>query len=188
LYDIFIICNRNHPMSNSDVIARRLSRWALVGQLVSWAGFVVTAGSVVAALVLPSVRESWLSQFGVSLGDNAVLGVIVAGFPAALFAFCLFQAALLFAALGKDAPFSARAVGALVALGWAAVVTAVAGVVSRTALYYLASLGSADGKRALVLSLSSVDIGTLLVGVLALVFALVVAETRRLEDDARSIV
>jgi hypothetical protein len=188
LYDIFIICNRNHPMSNSDVISRRLSRWALVGQLVSWAGFVVTAGSVVAALALPSMRDSWLSQFGVSLGDNAVLGVIIVGFPAALFAYCLFEAAQLFRALGRDAPFSQGAVKALVALGWAAVVTAVAGVVSRTALYYLASLGSADGKRALVLSLSSVDIGTLLVGVLALVFALVVAETRRLEDDARSIV
>ena len=175
-------------MSNSDVIARRLSRWALVGQLVSWAGFAVTAGWVVAALLLPSVRETWLNQFGVSLGDNALLGVIVAGFPAALFAFCLFEAGLLFAALGRDTPFSARAVRALVTLGWAAVATALAGVLCRTALYYIASLGSADGKRALVLSLSSVDIGTLLVGILALVFALIVAETRRLQDDARSIV
>lgn len=175
-------------MSNSDVVSRRLSRWALVGQLVSWTGFVVTAGSVIAALALPSVRENWLNQFGVSLGDNAVLGVIVAGFPAALFAYCLFEAAQLFRALGQQAPFSPQAVRALVALGWAAMATAVAGVATRTALFYLASLGSADGKRALVLSLSSVDIGTLLVGVLALVFALVVAETRRLEDDARSIV
>ncbi len=175
-------------MSESDVVTCRLSRWALVGQIVSWTGFAVTAGSVIAALVLPSVRESWMNQFGVSLGDNAVLGVIIAGFPAALFAYCLFEAARLFRALGRDAPFSLGAVKALVALGWAAVATAVAGVLSRTALYYVASLGSADGKRALVLSLSSVDIGTLLVGVLALVFALVVAETRRLEDDARSIV
>lgn len=175
-------------MSNSNAVAGRLSRWALVGQVVSWSGFVVTAGWVIAALVLPAARDIWLDQFGVSLGENSVLGVVVAGVPAALFAFCLFEAARLFAALGRDAPFSQRAVRALVALGWGAVATAVAGVLCRTALYYIASLGSADGKRALVLSLSSVDIGTLLVGILALVFALIVAEARRLQDDARSIV
>lgn len=166
----------------------RLARWSLLGQFVSMGGFAVTVGWVLAALLVPEVRNDWLRQLGLSLGDNALLGTLVAALPAALFGFCLLQATLLFSALRRETPFSPRAVDALVALGWGAVATAVAGVVCRTGLYYLASFNSADGSRALVLSLSSTDIGTLLVGVLALVFALVVAEARRLEDDARSIV
>ena len=53
---------------------------------------------------------------------------------------------------------------------------------------YLESLGSADGTRTLAIAFGSTELATLLVGILALAFALVIAEARRLEDDARGIV
>lgn len=166
----------------------RLGRIALFGQIIGWGGFALTIGWVAAALALPEVRTGWLAGMGLNLGDNALLGTLVAALPAVLFGLCLLQAGRLFGALRGETLFSRRATETLLSLGWLAVATAITGILSRTALSYIVSLGSADGKRTLALSLSSSDIGALLVGLLALAFALVMAEAKRLDDDARSIV
>lgn len=175
-------------MSRSKTVPARLARLARLGQIVAWGGLVIVMVWVGAALALPGIREGWLNSLGVSAGNNALLATLVAALPATLFAYCLWQAGRLFGALRGATPFSPRAIQSLVGLGWGAVATAIIGIVCRMAIHYLASFGSTDGTRALVLSLSSTDIGALLVGVLALAFALVVAEAQRLEDDARSIV
>lgn len=166
----------------------RIARIALFGQMIGWGGFALTVGWVASALVLPEVRTSWMAGMGLALGDNALLGTLVAALPALLFGLCLMQAGRLFGALRGEALFSKRATEALVSLGWLSFATAIAGIVSRAGLAYIVSFDSADGKRALALSLSSSDIGALLVGLLALAFALVMAEAQRLDDDARSIV
>lgn len=166
----------------------RLTRIARFGQIVGWGGFALTLLWVIAAIALPDVRSTWLAGMGVDLGERALLGTLVAAVPALLFGLCLLEAGRLFGALQSATPFSPRASSALLGLGWFAVATAISGIVCRTALAYIVSLGSADGKRTLALSLSSADIGALLVGLLALAFALVVAEARKLDDDARSIV
>jgi len=165
-----------------------LSRIALFGQIISWGGVVLTIGWVAVAIAMPDVRTSWLAGMGLQLGGNALLGVLVAAVPALLFGLCLWQSGRLFGALRGNLPFSRRATDALLGLGWMAVATALTGVLSRTALAYMVSLESADGRRVLALSLSSSDVGALLVGILALAFALVMAEAQRLDDDARSIV
>lgn len=175
-------------MTISGTASTRLARLARIGQIIAWGGLVIVLAWVVAAFAVPGVRDSWLGSLGVSAGSNALLSTLVASLPAVLFAYCLWQAGRLFGALGGRAPFSPRAIESLVGLGWGAVATAIAGILCRVAVHYLASFGSPDGTRALVLSLSSTDIGALLVGVLALAFALVVAEAQRLEDDARGIV
>jgi len=175
-------------MSDTGTALARLARLARLGQIVAWGGLAIVVSWITAALALPGVRDGWLGTMGVSAGDNALLAALVAALPATLFAYCLWQAGLLFGALRSAAPFSPLAVQSLVSLGWGAVATAIAGVVCRMAVHYLASFSSPDGTRTLDLSLSSTDIGTLLVGVLALAFALVVAEAQRLEGDARSIV
>jgi len=166
----------------------RLARIARFGQIVGWGGFGLTLVWVVAAFALPDIRTTWLTGMGLDLGDRAMLGTLVAAVPAVLFGLCLMEAGRLFGALRSVTPFSPRAASSLLQLGWLAVATAVSGIVSRTVLAYIVSLGSADGKRTLALSLSSADIGALLVGLLALAFALVIAEAQKLDDDARSIV
>lgn len=166
----------------------RLQRLAMAGQLVAWVGFAITALWVVAALLVPEVRNTWFASLGTPLDSNLLIGALIASLPAAFFAFCLWQAGTLFGALRGTAPFSPRAIAALLRLGWGAVATAVAGILCRTALLYLVSLGAADGTRSLAISLSSTDVGALLFGILALAFALVVAEAQRLDDDARGIV
>lgn len=166
----------------------RLRRIARVGQIIGWGGFVLTIGWVAAALAMPELRAGWLAGMGLDLGERAMAGTLVAALPALLFGLCLWQAGTLFGALRGEMLYSLRATTALVRLGWLAVATALAGIACRTGLAYIASLGSVDGKRTLAISLSSSDIGALLVGLLALAFALVMAEARRLDDDSRSIV
>jgi hypothetical protein len=148
----------------------------------------VVAGWMIAATLVPDVRMRWAGSLGFTPDGNDLPVLVAASIPALLFGYCLWEAGWLFAKLGGAAPFSPGAVRSLVRLGWAAVATAIAGIVCRMAAHYLISLGSPDGTRSLVLSLSSTDIGTLLVGILALAFALVVAEAQRLDEDARSIV
>ncbi len=174
--------------SRTDRHATRLKRLAIAGEFLAWGSFAVTVLGVVAAMMLPDMRGAWFASLGVRLDANPMIATVIAAIPAALFAFCLWEAATLFGALRGAVPFSSRAISALVRLGWGAVATAVASIVSRMSLAYIASLGSADGSRALAISLSSTDLGALLVGILALVFALVVAEARQLEYDARGIV
>ncbi|WP_374624484.1 DUF2975 domain-containing protein [Devosia sp.] len=176
------------PDPHSTTTSRRLRRTALGGQLVAWGGLLLVVLFVGAALAFPEVRDPWLRQMGLELGGNAQLGALVAAIPAATFGYCLWQAGRLFATLRGADPFAPRAVAALVGLGWGAFATGIAATLAHTALAYLESLGSADGTRTLAIAFGSTELATLLVGILALAFALVIAEARRLEDDARGIV
>ncbi|MTJ80917.1 MAG: DUF2975 domain-containing protein [Telmatospirillum sp.] len=108
--------------------------------------------------------------------------------PLSVFVAALWEARQFFRLLRRAGIFDPRSPAMLVRLGWLAIVIAVSSIVTRTLVILVMTYSSPTGSRQISVGIDPTDVGSLVVGLLLLVFALVMQEALVIEDENRSII
>lgn len=167
---------------------RTINRIALVAEWTCVAG-IAFVGASVAYLWLDNGRLfrhlAREAPMVVSPPSEAMLLLAgtVAIIPAALFMIALWQTRSLFGHYRRGEMFTGQIPGILVRLGYLAIGATLAGVLARTLVTILLTLGNPPGQRHLAIGISSTEVFGLIVGFLFFCFAQVARESRRIADE-----
>lgn len=171
----------------------RLGRLALAGEVLAWSGMALIGISlawycadqsrftVLARRMLPDIPMTITLN---AWANGTMIFTLIYG----MLALTLIKAARLFALLRHGERFGPKVERTLERLARAVFATALTGIVGKTALGLVLSWANPAHQRQLVLSLSSTDVLALLAAILFLLFALIIAEGRRIDDENRGFI
>jgi hypothetical protein len=168
----------------------RVRRLAIAGEALAIAGIAIVVGYEIYLWTDPAAMLNYLKRgvpelAGVPTGD-LVLGAWLADLaPVALFVVAMATVVQLFRRLRSAQLFHPDVPVLLTRIGRLACASAVAGVVARTVVGLALTSGNPPGQRQLVISVSSGDITSVITGLLLLVFAHVMQEALRIDEENR---
>lgn len=175
--------------------AAKLVRLSRAMGWVTTIGIVLIVALVGAAFVIPSwTRNLMLSKLGdigtrlpLDAGNQALAAVIIA-VPVAVMLWGLINVRALFGEFARGQVFTATAATHLQRFGIAVLAQGALGPITATALALALSLGNPPGQRLLVLTFSSNDYVSVIVGGVLIAVAAVMREATRLADENASFV
>ena len=179
------------PQASSDAPHGRVHRLALIGEALAILGIAVvvvyecylwTDSTAMLKYLLRGVSK----LAAVPTGDLVVAAWFADLVPVALFLFAMGNVVLLFRRLRSARVFHPDVPLLLTRIGRLACASAVAGIVARTIVALALTSGNPPGQRQLVISISSGDITSVITGLLLLVFAYVMQEALRIDEENRS--
>ncbi|RED31949.1 hypothetical protein BJ123_11339 [Rhodopseudomonas thermotolerans] len=183
------------PLGLADPAAARLVRLSRAMGWVTTVGIVLIVALVGAAFVVPSwARNLLLAKLGdignrlpLDAGNQALAAIIIA-VPIAVMLWGLLNVRALFGEFARGQVFTATAATHLQRFGIAVLAQGALGPITATALALALSLGNPPGQRMLVLTLSSNDYVSVIVGGVLIAVATVMREATRLADENASFV
>ncbi|MFC0241081.1 DUF2975 domain-containing protein [Rhodopseudomonas telluris] len=183
------------PTGLAGPAAAKLVRLSRAMQWVTTIGIVLIVGLVGAAFVVPSwtrnVLLTKLGEIGARLpldAGNQALAAIIIAVPVAVMLWGLINVRTLFGEFARGHVFTATAASHLQRFGIAVLAQGLLGPVTATALALALSLSNPAGQRMLVLTFSSNDYVSVIVGGVLIAVAAVMREATRLADENASFV
>ncbi|KPF95789.1 hypothetical protein IP86_18055 [Rhodopseudomonas sp. AAP120] len=175
--------------------AAKLVRLSRAMQWVTTVGIVLIVALIGAAFLVPSwTRNLLLTKLGdigtrlpLDAGNQALAAVIIA-VPVAVMLWGLINVRALFGEFARGQVFTATAGTYLQRFGIAVLAQGALGPITATALALALSLGNPPGQRLLVLTFSSNDYVSVIVGGVLIAVAAVMREATRLADENASFV
>ncbi|WP_022720948.1 DUF2975 domain-containing protein [Rhodopseudomonas sp. B29] len=183
------------PAGLAGPAAAKLVRLSRAMEWVTTIGIVLIVGLVGAAFVVPSwARNLLLARLGeigghlpLDAGNQAVAAIIIA-VPVVVMLWGLLNVRALFGEFARGRVFTAAAASHLKRFGIAVLAQGALGPLTATALALALSLGNPAGKRLLVLTFSSNDYVSVIVGGVLIAVAAVMREATRIADENASFV
>ncbi|WP_420134929.1 DUF2975 domain-containing protein [Rhodopseudomonas sp.] len=183
------------PLGLADPAAARLVRLSRAMEWVTTIGIVLIVALIAAAFLVPSwTRNLLLTKLGeigarlpLDSGNQALAAVIIA-VPVVVMLWGLVNVRALFAEFARGRVFTAAAATHLQRFGIAVLAQGLLGPVTATALALALSLSNPAGQRMLVLTFSSNDYVSVIVGGVLIAVAAVMREATRLADENASFV
>jgi hypothetical protein len=174
-----------------DETHRRVRRFALTGEALALAGIAVVVIYEIYLWTDPAAMLEYLKRgvpelANVPTGDLVFAAWLADLAPVALFLFAMWSVVRLFRLLRSARVFHPDVPVLLTRIGHLAFASAVAGVVARTVVALALTSGNPPGQRQLVISISSGDITSVITGLLLLVFAHVMREALRIDEENRT--
>jgi hypothetical protein len=176
--------------ASSDAPHRRVLRLALIGEALAIVGIAVVVAYECylwtdSAAMLKYLLRGVPDLAAVPTGDLVVAAWFADLAPVLLFLFAMGNVVLLFRRLRSAHVFHPDVPLLLTRIGRLACASAVAGVAARTIVALALTSGNPPGQRQLVVSISSGDITSVITGLLLLVFAYVMQEALRIDEENR---
>lgn len=170
----------------------RIRRLALTGEALAIAGVALVVFYEIYLWTDPAAMLKYLLRgvpelAGVPTGDLVVAAWFADLAPVSLFLFAMGNVALLFRRLRSTRLFHPDVPLLLTRIGRLACASAIAGPVARTVVGLALTSGNPPGQRQLVVSVGSGDVTSIITGLLLLVFAYVMQEALRIDEENRSI-
>ncbi|MGL4635160.1 MAG: DUF2975 domain-containing protein [Beijerinckiaceae bacterium] len=178
-----------HKTGRYDSIARIafLAEWTSVAGIVMLLGAAVYL-SLDSGRLLEYLARDAPSTFGTPSKTMVWLAGMLALVPTILLVFLLWQVRTLFRLYALKQVFTPAIPEILVRLGYLAFGAAAAGIVTRTIIILLLTIGNPAGQRHLAVGISAGEIMGLVAGFLFLAFSLVVKESLRIAAENESFV
>ncbi|PZA09746.1 DUF2975 domain-containing protein [Rhodopseudomonas palustris] len=183
------------PIGLAGPASAKLVRLSRAMEWVTTVGIVLIVALVGAAFVVPSwARNLLLAKLG-DIGNrlpldagNQTLAAIIIAVPIVVMLWGLVNVRALFGEFACGQVFTATAATHLQRFGIAVLAQGALGPITATALALALSLGNPPGQRLLVLTLSSNDYVSVIVGGVLIAVATVMREATRLADENASFV
>ena len=178
------------PEVSADA-SRRVRRLALTGEALAICGIAIVVLYEIYLWTDPAEMLRYLVRGvpelrAVPTGDLVVAAWFADLAPVSLFLAAMGYVVALFRRLRSARLFHPDVPRLLTRIGRLACASAVAGVVARTIVGLALTSGNPPGQRQLIVSVGSGDITSIITGLLLLVFAYVMQEALRIDEENRS--
>jgi hypothetical protein len=180
-------------VSGKDESLARITRIATMAEWASVSGILVLVGGGVYQLLDRSHLARFFPRdlsvdFGGASEATLVIASATALVPAILYILALWQAMKLFRLYRTGQIFVPAVPAILVRLGYLVLAAAAAGVITRTLVVLLLTMGNPPGQRQLAVGIGTEEILSLIIGLLVCAFSLVAKEAQRFVDENKGFI